>query len=86
VWFGFPFLVKRQLFPEEEFSAAMPRRERSARTTSSPRPSSTLPEVQQQCCTAIRKVSCKHMNAPEYQAATMLLQLGCSGRKTLIQQ
>jgi hypothetical protein len=37
-----------------------------------------------ECCTAMRKVSGKHMNAPEYQAATMLLQLRC-GRTTLIQ-
>jgi hypothetical protein len=34
----------------------------------------------------MRKVNGKHMNAPEYQAATMLLQLDFSGCKTLIQQ
>ena len=34
----------------------------------------------------MRKVNGKRMNAPEYQATTMLLQLGFSGCKTLIQQ
>src|SRR5690349_25100307 len=64
----------------------MSRRERSARMRSTPRSSSTLPEVQQQCCTATRKVNGKHMNAPAYQAATMLLQLYGRSHKTLIQQ